>query len=192
MRRRYGVLFLAALGLGIAASCQGHRKQSVQVDATRLLDLPVLPGAGTEKDRLRVEVSCSETIPSTAVATLTWRFHAELHDRQRIDLTAYKHGFHQNRYATLWPLKSGQQPRALAVSKLRKRHLEPVLLPRLKSLSRDPRQGSTTATLEGLEAGVVYDFRLVTLKGDAWVPGPAVRVEPPFCVTDEFNETGEP
>lgn len=180
MKRRYGVLFLTALVLGIAAC------------ATRLLDLPVLPGTGSEKDRPRVEVSCSETIPSTAVVTLTWRFHAQLHDRYRIDLTVYKNGFNQDRYASLWPLKSGQQPRALAVSKLRKRPVDPALLPRLKSLSRDPRQGSTTVRLEGLAGGLLYKFRLVTLKGQGWVPGPAVRVEAPICITEQLNETEKP
>lgn len=174
------LLFLTTLVLGITA-CD-----------TRLLDLPVLPGTSSEKDRPRVEVSCSKTIPSTAVVMLTWRFHAQLDDRYRVDLTVYSDGFAQDRYASFWPLKSGQQPEALAVSKLRKRPLEPILLPRLKSISQDLRQGSTTVRLEGMAGGLVYQFRLVTLKGQGWLPGSAVRVEAPVCITEHFNETGEP
>jgi hypothetical protein len=43
-------------------------------------------------------------------------------------------------------------------------------------------------TLEGLEGGLLYEFRLATLRGQAWVPGPAVEVEVPVCVTEQSEQ----
>ena len=183
MTRRYLHVLLTALIVSIAASSDAKGEEAVQDDAVHLLDLPVLPGTEPEKESPTVDVTCSETIPSIEIATLTWRLHDWLHKRQRLDVTVYANGFDQDRYATLWPLRPGQRPRALRTSKLRS--ADPALIPRLKSIDSDRQQGSVTVTLEGLAGGLIYDVRLATLKDGGWVPEPAARVEAPICITEQ-------
>ena len=178
--RWLSTLFGVALLIGIAA-CDADP-----------LDRPVLPETQTERDRPEVEALCTETIPSTGILMLTWRYHDQSDDGRRIDLTVYKDGFDQDRYASLWPLKIGQQSQKLKISNLRSHPADPALLPRLTSLSRDPQRGSTTMRLEGLAGGLVYGIRLATLKHDGWVPGPSVRVQAPACITEPFGNTEKP
>ena len=180
MRRWHAVLLGAAVVLGIAAR------------DTDPLERPVLPATASERDRPKVETFCSETLPSAGIVVLTWQDYGRLDHRRRIDLTVYKNGFDQDRYASLWPLERGQQARALKVSKLRDRPADPALLARLTSLSSDPRQGVMTVQLEGLEGGLIYGIRLATLSGQGWRPGPIVRVQAPACITEPFGETESP
>lgn len=180
--RRCVALVLMTLIVGIATTREGRSAQPGQDDVRLLLDLPVLAGTGSEEDKPLVHVSCSSTRPIVEVATLTWESRAQLDETQRIDLTAYSDGFENNRYATLWPLERGQRPRALAASKLR--HRDAALVPHLQHLHGDPTKDSTTVRLEGLQGGLTYRVRLVTLKGRSWEPGPVARFRAPVCVKD--------
>ena len=192
MKSYFRVIVLTAVALGFAAACSDDRKQLDSSEADQLLNLPILPATDAEKKSAIVNISCTETIPSTAAATLTWTVEFPIDNNYRIDLTIGKDGFDQNRYATLWPLKGGQQPRPLKTSVLRQRPVDPALRPRLKSLSSDARQGLVTVTLEDLYGGLLYYVRLVTLEGAGWVPGPAIRVDAPVCITERFDQNREP
>jgi hypothetical protein len=192
MNRRFHILLLAALVSGLAASEGQARSQPDEDEAAGLLDLPVLPGTGSEKDGLRVELSCSETKLRTSVAKLSWSSDPQLHARQRIDLTAHQDGFERGLYASLWPLQRGQEPQASALARRQERFSDPSLLPRLEELAEPARQRARSARLEGLEPGVIYRFRIATWTGQSWTSGPGVEAEGPLCVADLDEETEEP
>ena len=180
MNRSVGALVATAVFLGIAAC---------DVDP---LDRPVFGAAGPERDRPFVEVSCTNSVPSSDRVTLIWNSHPPLDDRHRLDLSVYKNGFAQGRYASLWPLERGQRPQRLKSSKLRPSPAEPTLRPRLTRVGSDPEQGSASVSLEGLEPGLVYELRLLTLKDDGWLPGSVARVQGPVCITEAHRESAEP
>lgn len=150
------------------------------------LEFPVLPGETGDTPIL--DISCSETIPSSEIIQLTWKNISKFQDKHRLDLTVYESGFNQNRYASIWPLKRGQTAQKLKFSKLRERTVDPALLPQIASLTYKHQQDETKMKLQGLASGLIYEARLMTFKGKGWVPGPRFRIEVPTCITEPFEE----
>jgi hypothetical protein len=102
-----------------------------------------------------------------------------------VDFTVYKDGFTTARFSTLTlgapeprfepryaPQLKDSQPRAfsVAVSKL--------------EMVRD----SVTLTVENLEPGVNYFWRLVDLSSKGWVAGVVTRTQAPSCPVDRRIE----
>lgn len=133
---------------------------------------------------LTVKPFCSETKLRTGVASLTWRTNKDLFEKQRVDMTAYKRGFEKGLYTTMWPLKKGGRFQESGSSKLPDRASSQSLFLEVIEMNFDRERGTTSMKVEGLEAGLNYFWRVLTLYDGKWVPSDIVSCEAPVCPAD--------
>jgi hypothetical protein len=149
-----------------------------------VIDLSILATDTSAVRDFRWEVFCSETKLRTGVVSLTWRTDAHFFDKQRLDITVYKGGFEKDLYTILWPLKKDQKFRTSRRVKLPNRSSNQSLYLNVEEINVDTQKNLVSTKLDGLEPGLNYFCRVLTLDKKGWIPGKIVRWQAPICPAD--------
>jgi hypothetical protein len=148
------------------------------------LNLPILSTDTSTVSNFQCITYCSETKLRTGMALLTWSADEGLIGKQRIDVTVYKKGFETKMYTILWPLKKSQTFQTSRLVKLPDRPDMQLLYLDVNQADIDKQEGLISIELEGLQAGLNYFWRVLTLEGKGWVPGGIIRCQGPVCPAD--------
>lgn len=149
-------------------ACAGPNVGSAQQPA----DIPILDEGGVQAaTELEADVACSDSLPGTSVARLSWGEAERPGSDRRVDLSMFHDGFLKRQYTTVWQ-REGEEPGA--------------------AYRFDRVTGRHEVLVYGLTAGVNYYWRVLSLTTDGWVPSMTVRVEPPVCPVDIEADTVPP
>lgn len=147
---------------------------------------PVLTADEQSAGDLNVEVFCSPTKIRTSVARLTW-VNPDSAQQQRIDVAVYKQGFEEGFFGTLSPIKPQGKFLAPELKEPELNALAPVLDLAIVEATYDEERAEMSLDIEGLEPGLIYHWRVVTLTDEGWVSGNIASVEAPVCVADMLD-----
>jgi hypothetical protein len=154
-----------------------------------VLDLPIISSENEKAREFHVEVSCSEIKPRTLVATLKWKGAKNIFARQRLDATIHKGGFKKDAFTSLWPIKSDQKFQSISKVKNSNLSVSKSLYLNTVKADFDPEKETASVKLEGLEPGVNYFWRILTLVDEkGWISGAVVRTNGIICPADIVNE----
>lgn len=192
MKPLSNLINLAAL---VVILCSFVGRTMAQVDERAgeisVLDLPILSQDTSAARNFWADAFCSETKLRTGVVLLSWKADENSFDNQRLDVTIYKKGFDKNLYTSLWPLETGQEFQTSSQVKLSDRPSNQALYLNVNKIDVDKKKRSISVELEGLEAGLNYYWRVLTLNEKGWVLGGIIRTEAPICPADIIEEANK-
>jgi hypothetical protein len=148
---------------------------------------PVLTADEQSAGDLNVETFCSLTKIRTGVARLSWEVKPAVVGKQRIDVTVFKQGFEKGLYGTISPIEPDVELLAPELKEPDLNALVPVLSLTPVEMTYDEERAEISVDVEGLEPGLIYSWRVVTLTDEGWVPGNIASVEAPVCVADMMD-----
>ncbi len=149
-----------------------------------VLNLPILPPDSSLVNNLQCQSYCSETKLRTGVALLTWDADKRLIRKQRIDVTVYKHGFETRTYTILWPLRKDQRFQTSDMANIPDRPDRQLLYLKVNKADWNRHTNTISIELEGLQPGLNYFWRVLTLEKQGWRPGITIRCVGPVCPAD--------
>ena len=133
---------------------------------------------------LQCAASCSEKNDGVSIARVSWKSDAMQPERVSLDWTVYKNGFNIEAYASFSPLQAQPEPRPV-FAKSEIREARPFQI-RLRSTERSTNdRWISGATLENLEPGVNYHFRLQFERDGRRVISETVMCTASVCIRDE-------
>jgi hypothetical protein len=140
--------------------------------------------ARTSPATLECRTFCSNEKLRTPIAELIWKSSEAQLSGERIEATVYKDGFSNGRYVALATVRGG---RSLQMQKSRQSQ---ELLPALKGLvvidtiSLPERPGMMAVRMEGLEPGLNYFWRVVSINNGRLIGSGVTRCKAPACPAD--------
>lgn len=182
------LLLLAPLLLGVCSTAQGQRK-GILAEYPELKN-PVVAqrGAVADADSVlsgpQIIVVCSTTKARTAEAIIQWPGQMRSFEQLRLDVSFYKQGFANNRYAILWPMEKSRKARVVDQKMQQSRELSAGLELTVLDMARGDAGQGAQLKLEGLDPGKTYFWRLLRKGQRDWQSSEVIRIEAPTCPVD--------
>jgi len=173
-------LFLIISGVLLVIACT----QKPPIKEPDEFNRPILSTDTTTVSNFQCISYCSETKLRTGVALLTWTVDERLMAKQRLDVTVYKKGFETKLYTILWPLNKDQAFQTSRLVNLPDRPDRQLLYLDVSQVDIDREEGMLSVELEGLEAGLNYYWRILTLTKKGWAPSAVISGKGPICPAD--------
>ena len=136
----------------------------------------------------RVETFCSLTKMRTGVARLTWISKPNLIERQRIDVTVFKQGFEKGFFSFISPTEPKKGFQLPDLREPLDDSFGPILELNFGELLVDEERNEYSVNVEGLEPGLNYLWRILTIEDEGQTSTRIVKVEAPVCVADMEEE----
>ena len=181
MQCKRSLFIFLGVGLSVFAAEDALRGQG---ESVRAADHP------ESAVELRVDTSCSITKLRTALATVSWIPGRDLSPgRQRLEVTTLKYGFQNGMYSSLTRFQPDTR-----FSPPQERETKAPLLPSMVNLAvlnvKSPRKPGEplSVIVEGLEAGLNYYWRVLTLTEAGQISSEVVRAQGPVCPADMVQE----
>lgn len=167
--------------------------------------LPISKERSADMNFLLAEGICNPDDMNKPEIRLAWPATKSILSKQRIDFTIFKDGFETGLFGSLHSFSREKAEITLKVEKgkLEADNLRPLRSIQLKSMSAfssvaeaseqpgtqqelKKDESISLLSLHQFEPGINYYFRLLTLRGEEWIPGETVRILTPVCPLDEF------
>lgn len=180
-----------SLVLGIAIVSLGACQPVVKEGQTAALagPLPVLTfDERTAARQLTCEVSCSQFKLRTGNAQISWSNPAVAGAETRLDFAVHKNGFETGVFASFSPFAQRQELTPATVSSAKMREIPAFNVRMLKADLAKTGETRNSMTVEGLEPGLIYRWRILTRTARGWVPSQTVACPAPVCPADMIKE----
>lgn len=133
---------------------------------------------------LEARTFCTRTGVQTPILALRWRATRQELAVQRLDLTAHKRGFDRQMYLSVWPITNGQRAQPAPLARFPEEFPVETLTATVTMLDAGQPDGTVVMRLGGMEPGMQYTIRVLTLGDDGWVRGGEAIADFPICVGD--------
>jgi hypothetical protein len=140
-----------------------------------------------EQRDFRIVLKCNDTIPGQRVARISWPMNASLLGNRRLDLTPFPGGFAKGIFASMYPLSAVSTEARLFQSSPNAPQSNRSLRLRARLDPGRSRVDSTSLLIDGLRAGLSYEWRLLTLVDTTWRPTAIIRTLAPVCPADRVR-----
>jgi hypothetical protein len=154
-------------------------------------DALAYPVEGTDTSsilNMQLETDCSRKRANMGVLIVSWSGDRRQLGKQRIDITVHKGGFEKSLFATLWPIDMGGRTIAADISLLPREFLSATLDLEVVRLAAGDNDAAVTVVLDGLQPGLNYFSRILTLNEKTWVPGVTQYRAGPVCLSETEAE----
>jgi hypothetical protein len=145
------------------------------------------PVAETDKTSIlymQLETDCSQQRANMGVLIVSWSADRARLEKQRIDITVHKGGFDRPLFVTLWPIEMGARSIAIDSSLLPRKFQSSALDLEVVRLQAGAKDTAVSVVLDGLQPGLNYFSRILTLSGKTWVPGVTQYLGGPVCFSE--------
>lgn len=128
-----------------------------------------------------IVADCSPTKPGVAEVIIRRPAQMKSTDNIRVDVTVFKDGFANNKFAVLYKSK---KMKAFEQEKFDRAQLTKALDLNTATLSKAEQNNQVIYKLEGLESGLNYFWRISKEGKDSWEATEVIRIEAPTCPVD--------
>ncbi len=149
------------------------------------LNLPIAQQRSlTQESTVEITAECSLLKPRTGLVTINWKEQQRSFAEYRLDLTTRKGGFDNELFATVWPIRYGNESKLINRKRYPSEDLTRGLKLSTSAVNPSRNSSPSTVTLEGLEPGINYFWRVLRRDESGWTTSEVIRIEAPTCPVD--------